>query len=716
MTGDLFTRESRVRVATRAGQGATSAVVVGGDGFDPATETIDATVDTPPGHHACRSRRTSSPGSTATLEVLDAATGVRLEMPSTSTSPPTSSWTMTLTEHTYDRLDELANRYFPGRVVRKDLVRQVKVGASVPVYVLEFLLGKYCASDDPAAIEAGLDGRQPDAGRQLHPARRVREGQGRAQEEGQAPPHRQGRRPLRRERQEVLGDAAQLRLEVRQRPRGDRLQVRPPPRRRRLVRSSTSSTTTSRTRPRRRPSTSRRSSPSRSRRSTCDAYLEARREFSRDDWLDLVVRTIGLEPSEYDLRGKLLALTRLIPMAERNYNLIELGPWGTGKSFVYRESNPNAILISGGKVTVAQLFVNMSTGRVGLLGTWDVVAFDEVAGLQMSRLDGRQHAQGLHGVRLVRPRQGGDPGRGVDRVRRQHLEAPRGAGAHRPPLRRPAAGDDRPRVPRPAALLPARLGGAEARDSGSSPTTSASSPTTSPRRCASCASDSFVTRDRRRLRARLAPRGPRREGGPQDRVRAPEDPPPARRMEPRRPPRVPRVRHGGSPPGEGAAQEARRRTTTPRRRSPTSRTTPAARSGSRCPSSPRSSRPNPSSIEEAAEDEQRRSPPSLIAAGESKTVEYKQTARYNAAHRHGRQESRARRRQVASPGFLNAGGGVLLIGVHDKQEVTGLAGDYSTTGNKGRDGFENWLITQARPELGSPAVGNSRRCDVRGVR
>ncbi|MBP2454146.1 ATP-dependent Lon protease [Mycolicibacterium lutetiense] len=115
-----------------------------------------------------------------------------------------------------------------------------------------------------------------------------------------------------------------------------------------------------------------------------DAYLDGRRQFSRDSWLDLVMRTIGLEPNEYSNRGKLLALTRLIPMAERNYNLIELGPWGTGKSFVYRESNPNAILISGGKVTVAQLFINMSSGRVGLLGTWDVVTFDEVAGLQMS--------------------------------------------------------------------------------------------------------------------------------------------------------------------------------------------------------------------------------------------------------------------------------------------------------------------------------------------
>jgi len=115
-----------------------------------------------------------------------------------------------------------------------------------------------------------------------------------------------------------------------------------------------------------------------------DEYVQARRRFTRDEWLDLVTRSIGLEPAHYELRGKLLAALRLLPMVERNYNLIELGPWGTGKSFIFRELSPNAILISGGKVTVAQLFVNLSSGRVGLLGMWDVVAFDEVAGLEMS--------------------------------------------------------------------------------------------------------------------------------------------------------------------------------------------------------------------------------------------------------------------------------------------------------------------------------------------
>jgi ATP-dependent Lon protease len=115
-----------------------------------------------------------------------------------------------------------------------------------------------------------------------------------------------------------------------------------------------------------------------------EQYVEGRRQFITEEWTDLIVRSVGLEPSYYDRRLKLLFLTRLVPMAERNYNLIELGPRGTGKSFVYRETSPNSILISGGKTTVAQLFAHMGTGRIGLVGHWDVVAFDEVAGIQFA--------------------------------------------------------------------------------------------------------------------------------------------------------------------------------------------------------------------------------------------------------------------------------------------------------------------------------------------
>jgi ATP-dependent Lon protease len=113
-----------------------------------------------------------------------------------------------------------------------------------------------------------------------------------------------------------------------------------------------------------------------------DDYCSRRAEFTTDEWLDLLVRSIGMEPSQFTKRVKLLMLMRLVPMVQRNYNLIELGPRGTGKSFVYRDLSPYSILVSGGKTTVPNLFYNMSTRRVGLVGMWDVVAFDEVAGIK----------------------------------------------------------------------------------------------------------------------------------------------------------------------------------------------------------------------------------------------------------------------------------------------------------------------------------------------
>ena len=288
-----------------------------------------------------------------------------------------------MTEPTMDELDHIVNDTFAGRVVRKDLVRQVKVGSNVPVYVLEFLLGKYCASDDPAAIAAGLEVVnqtlrenfiRPDES-ELAKARIKQRGQYRlidkvdvrlVSSEDKFWAHLQNfndkyvhiPEELVYKYDRLLQGGAWCQLDLLYNIADDEAQKRPF-----YIKSL---------------------KPIQVAAFDLDEYLEGRRQLSRDAWLDLVMRTIGLEPDAYDLRGKLLAVLRLVPMAERNYNLIELGPWGTGKSFVYRESNPNAILISGGKITVAQLFVNMSTGRVGLLGTWDVVTFDEVAGLQMS--------------------------------------------------------------------------------------------------------------------------------------------------------------------------------------------------------------------------------------------------------------------------------------------------------------------------------------------
>jgi ATP-dependent Lon protease len=286
-------------------------------------------------------------------------------------------------QHQSDELDRLANETFAGRVVRKDLVRQVKVGANVPVYVLEFLLGKYCASDDPAAVETGLE----------VVAQILRDNFIRPDESERA------KAALKRRGKHRIIDKVDVRLVESEDKywatlanfgskfvhvpedliyKYDRLlgggvwcQVE-------LIYSADDEEAT------KRPIYIQALKPIQIAVFDLSEYAQGREQFTRDDWLDLVVRTVGIEPAGLDTRAKFLVVTRLIPMVERNYNLIELGPRGTGKSFVYRESSPNAILISGGKVTVPQLFVHMGTGRIGLLGHWDAVAFDEVAALELS--------------------------------------------------------------------------------------------------------------------------------------------------------------------------------------------------------------------------------------------------------------------------------------------------------------------------------------------
>ncbi|MQA92191.1 MAG: protease Lon-related BREX system protein BrxL [Gemmatimonas sp.] len=282
-----------------------------------------------------------------------------------------------------DELDRLANDAFAGRVVRKDLVRQVKVGANVPVYVLEFLLGKYCASDDPAAIATGLQVVNETLAENFIRPDEAEKSKARLKRQGE---HR-------------LIDKVSVRLLASEDKYwaelanfGDKFVHVPEDvvyRYERLLQGGVWSQldllyNAEEDEAHKRPFYIRGLKPIQVAAFSIDEYAGGRERFSRDDWLDLIVRSIGLEPGEFDLRRKLLYVTRLIPMAERNYNLVELGPWGTGKSFVYRETSPNAILISGGKTTVAQLFVHMGTGKIGMIGTWDTVAFDEVAGIEFS--------------------------------------------------------------------------------------------------------------------------------------------------------------------------------------------------------------------------------------------------------------------------------------------------------------------------------------------
>ena len=282
-----------------------------------------------------------------------------------------------------DALDRRANEVFGGRVVRKDLVRQVKVGANVPSFVLEFLLGKYCASDDPAAIATGLE-----VVRQTLSENFIRPDEA---EKAKAALKRKGQHRL-LDKVEVRLLASENKFWATLANFGDKFVHIPEDlvyRYERLLQGGVWCQVdliyeAADDEVNQRPFYIRALKPIQVATFSMEEFRTGRAAFDRDQWLDLLVRSIGLEPSEYDTRGKLLAISRLVPMVERNYNLMELGPWGTGKSYVYRETSPNAILISGGRVTVAQLFINLGTGRVGLVGTWDVVAFDEVAGIEYS--------------------------------------------------------------------------------------------------------------------------------------------------------------------------------------------------------------------------------------------------------------------------------------------------------------------------------------------
>lgn len=278
-------------------------------------------------------------------------------------------------------LDHKANTVFAGKVVRKDLVRKVKVGANVPVYVLEYLLGKYCATDDPHAIEAGLRLVNTTlANNFVHP-NEANKAQSYVKEKGKYTlidkvkvrylsdddkywaelvnfGHRYVHVPDRYVRQYDLllmgGVWAQIdiRHEYDDEARGKRS-----------------------------PFWINDIKPIQLGSFDLDDYCTCRRAFDTNEWVDLLLRSIGLEPVHFSRRLKLLFLSRLVPLCEPNYNLVELGPRGTGKSYAFQEISPYAILMTG-PTTVANLFYNMATNKIGLVGIWDAIAFDEVADLQ----------------------------------------------------------------------------------------------------------------------------------------------------------------------------------------------------------------------------------------------------------------------------------------------------------------------------------------------
>ena len=278
-------------------------------------------------------------------------------------------------------LDQKMNSVFPGKVVRKDLLRKVKVGTNVPVFVLEYLLGQYCASDDPLAVEAGLKlVGQILAENVVSPSESTK-AQAKVKDSAShtiidkvkvrylsdddkfwAECSNFGHKYIHipehfiKEYERLLmgGIWAEMVLthEFDETAKGKRS-----------------------------PFYIEKMEPIQLASFDIDEYRSKRADFTADEWLDLLLQTIGMEPQHFSRREKLLFLVRLLPLVESNYNLVELGPRGTGKSFGYQEFSPYTILLTG-PTTVANLFYNMSSGKMGLVGLWDAIAFDEVADLQ----------------------------------------------------------------------------------------------------------------------------------------------------------------------------------------------------------------------------------------------------------------------------------------------------------------------------------------------
>jgi len=285
-----------------------------------------------------------------------------------------------------DDLNQKLNSIYPGKVVRKDLTKRIKEGANVPVYVLEYLLGMYCATDDETTIEEGVvrvknilaqNYVRPDEAEQV---------KSKIRELGRFTIIDQVTVTL-NERDDIYqGTLMNLGIQgividpeiVKPNPKllGSGIWcilqleyeggIKPSP----FIVGSL--------KPIQMPNVD------------MDELFAGRPAFTRNEWMDLLIRSTGLEPTNVGEEVKWHLLTRLVPLCENNYNCCELGPRSTGKSHVYKEVSPNSILVSGGKTTVANLFYNMSTRRVGLVGLFDVVAFDEVAGISFHDNDGVQ--------------------------------------------------------------------------------------------------------------------------------------------------------------------------------------------------------------------------------------------------------------------------------------------------------------------------------------
>ena len=275
-------------------------------------------------------------------------------------------------------LDRKINDYFPGKVVRKDLTKLVKGNAIVPTYVLEYLLGQYCATEDENTIIEGIETVKRIISDHFVHRDEAQIIKSVIKERGS---HRIiDKVSIRLNDREDQYEAYFSNLGLSKIPVSDDIAREYP----KLLSSGVWCILTmgyvSTDEKKATPWVVEQIKPIQISNIDITEYKSVRQSFTTEEWMDLLLQTMGLNPDEFTTRSKLLQITRLVPFVENNYNLIELGPKGTGKSHVFSELSPHGILISGGEVSKAKLFVNNSSGEIGLVGYWDVVAYDEFAG------------------------------------------------------------------------------------------------------------------------------------------------------------------------------------------------------------------------------------------------------------------------------------------------------------------------------------------------
>lgn len=288
-----------------------------------------------------------------------------------------------------DEIDTKLNQVFTGRVVRKDLTKKIKEGANVPVYVLEYLLGMYCATDDPAAIEDGIatvkkilaeNFVRPDEAQKVKS--KIRELKNYSVIDKITVKLNEKKDRYEAEFSNLGIKDAYIDSEIVK--KFEKL----------LVGGIWCITKISYFHDEEErnnlPFVINDIKPIQMPNMDLNEIFNGRKQFSKDEWIDTLCRSMGMEPNHLEYRQKWHFIERAVPLVENNYNLCELGPRGTGKSHVYKEISPNSILVSGGQTTVANLFYNMANKTVGLVGLWDCVAFDEVAGITFKDKDGIQ--------------------------------------------------------------------------------------------------------------------------------------------------------------------------------------------------------------------------------------------------------------------------------------------------------------------------------------